>query len=980
MYARISAFLVALALAVTGTAAAQETTGSIGGQVVDAQGLAVPGASVTVDGPQGARTIVTDGEGRFAAPFLTPGRYTVRVELQGFKASEQKDIQVSLSQRREVNVKLEAGGVTETVQVTGATPILDTRSTTTGAVLDTAALASIPVGRTFAQALYLTPGVSSSGTAGQANPSISGGTGLENVYIVDGANVTNTGYGGLGSYSGTFGSLGNATPYDFVKEIQVKTGGYEAEYGQATGGVVNVITKSGSNQFRGSGFAYSQPKALQAEYKQYQAANGSVNTAGTSASDAGGEIGFPVIKNRLFAFGAIDPGWRVTSLTAPPTFPLASLGEVDRKRRTLSYAGKATYQISSGNRIDASFFGDPSKGEEGPQRTSALLRVNTAAFSTLDYGGHQQTVRYNGIVTNSWLLEAGWARSLNKISEVPSVDTWSYTDRTVTPNILSGGIGGVYEKGNKSLSNQYSVKSTNIISSHSIKYGFQYDDATYSQTNAVTGPSFKAADGRQTATGARISILPAAEVPGGRIYRVERANFNVGRDTPQTYWNFFVQDQWQAGRLTINPGIRYEQEKMSGTIIKDWTLKNNWAPRLGVTYDLAGDGRTKLFANYGKFYAKVPNDLATRALSADDGFARGDYYDANLTNPIPEGVLAAGVTRHFILAGVGADTIDPEAKLTYTNEYVLGIEREIMTNTTFGVRYIRRDMPQVLEDIANCPMVAYELPQTSAICSTVEYILTNPKSSIPVAAGTEFLGAKFDDPVHKYNSVEFTLNRRGSNWSTISSYRWSRLRGNFEGFYRDDNGQSDPGISSLYDFPTNDPSYLPFYGPEAGDIRFLGDKNGILPLDRPHQVKLYGNYAWGWGLNLGGGINLSSGRPFTPMAANPNYTSDGEIPVAARGSGIQTIDGFMKRSPFERQVDLQAAYALKTGGERRVTFIADVFNLFNERRVTYYDQDTQLDNSVPNPDFGKPINSGLSGNPPQFQAPFNMRVGVRFEF
>jgi hypothetical protein len=461
---------------------------------------------------------------------------------------------------------------------------------------------------------------------------------------------------------------------------------------------------------------------------------------------------------------------------------------------------------------------------------------------------------------------------------------------------------------------------------------------------------------------------------------VERANFNVGRDTPQTYWNFFVQDQWQAGRLTINPGIRYEQEKMSGTIIKDWTLKNNWAPRLGVTYDLAGDGRTKLFANYGKFYAKVPNDLATRALSADDGFARGDYYDANLTNPIPEGVLAAGVTRHFILAGVGADTIDPEAKLTYTNEYVLGIEREIMTNTTFGVRYIRRDMPQVLEDIANCPMVAYELPQTSAICSTVEYILTNPKSSIPVAAGTEFLGAKFDDPVHKYNSVEFTLNRRGSNWSTISSYRWSRLRGNFEGFYRDDNGQSDPGISSLYDFPTNDPSYLPFYGPEAGDIRFLGDKNGILPLDRPHQVKLYGNYAWGWGLNLGGGINLSSGRPFTPMAANPNYTSDGEIPVAARGSGIQTIDGFMKRSPFERQVDLQAAYALKTGGERRVTFIADVFNLFNERRVTYYDQDTQLDNSVPNPDFGKPINSGLSGNPPQFQAPFNMRVGVRFEF
>src|SRR5215213_6300717 len=154
MYARISAFLVALALAVTGVAAAQEITGSIGGQVVDAQGLAVPGASITITGPQGTRTTVSDAEGRYSAPFLTPGVYSICVELQGFKASEQKDIQVTLSQRREVNMKLEAGGLTETVQVTGQAPIIDTRSTTTGAILDTAALSNIPVGRTFAQALY----------------------------------------------------------------------------------------------------------------------------------------------------------------------------------------------------------------------------------------------------------------------------------------------------------------------------------------------------------------------------------------------------------------------------------------------------------------------------------------------------------------------------------------------------------------------------------------------------------------------------------------------------------------------------------------------------------------------------------------------------------------------------------------------------------------------------------------------------------
>jgi Carboxypeptidase regulatory-like domain/TonB-dependent Receptor Plug Domain len=980
MYARISAFLAACAFACTSIASAQEIGGSISGRVLDQQKLAVPGVTVTATGPQGSRSAVTDADGRYQIPFLTPGNYDVRAELQGFKAFEQKGISVRLGQVAEVSVSMQVGGVAETISVTAETPLINTRSTTIGNVMDTDTLRNFPVGRTFAQTLYLTPGVSSSGTAGAANPSISGGTGLENLYIVDGANVTNTGYGGLGSYSTTFGSLGNATPYDFVKEIQVKTGGYEAEFGQATGGVVNVVTKSGSNQLRGSAFAYAQPDMLQGEFKQYQASNGSVNTQATTVSDVGMEGGFPVVKDRLFFFGAIDPSWRVTTLTAPPTFPLASLGDVDRNRRTVSYAAKGTLQLGGGHRIDASFFGDPSHGENGPQRTSALLVTNTASFSTLDYGGHQQAVRYSGLLASGFLIEGGYSRSLNTIGELPSVNEWRYTDRTVTPNIITGGV-GTYEQGNRSLNNQYQIKATNIFKSHSIKYGVEYYDANYSQANQLTGPTFTAPDGRQTATGARVDILPATEVAGGRIYRVTRANFNSERSTPQTYWNFFVQDQWQMGRVTINPGLRYEQETMSGTIIKDWTLKNNWAPRIGATFDVAGDGKTKIYGNYGKFYARIPNDLAARALSADDGFTRGDYFDSGLTRVVPEGVLAAGVTRHFILAGVGADTIDPDAKLTYTNEYVFGLDREIMRNTTFGVRYVYRNMPQVLEDIANCPMVAYELPQTSSICGSVEYILTNPSSSIPVAPGTEFLGAHFDDPVHKYNSLEFTLNRRGSNWSTMTSYRWSRLRGNFEGFYRDDNGQSDPGISSLYDFPTNDPSYAPFYaGLNAGDIRYLGDKNGILPLDRPHQVKLYGNYAWASGFNVGAGINLSSGQPFTPFAANPNYGSDGEIPTAPRGSGIQTVDGFLKRSPFESQTDLQASYALRMNGARRVTFLADVFNVFNQKSVRYYSQNTQLDNNVVNPDFGKPVNTNLAGNPPQYQAPFNMRVGIRFEF
>src|SRR5262249_4507714 len=144
------------------------------------------------------------------------------------------------------------GGVTDVVNVTAQSPVVDTSTTTTGAVMDSEMLQRVPIGRRISDTLYIAPGVSSSGSAGTANPSISGGSGLDNQYVVDGVNITNQGYGALGSYSIIFGSLGNATPFDFIKEVQVKTGGYEAEFGQSTGGVVNVVTKSGSNDLRGS--------------------------------------------------------------------------------------------------------------------------------------------------------------------------------------------------------------------------------------------------------------------------------------------------------------------------------------------------------------------------------------------------------------------------------------------------------------------------------------------------------------------------------------------------------------------------------------------------------------------------------------------------------------------------------------------------------------------------------------------------------
>jgi outer membrane receptor protein involved in Fe transport len=967
------------------TVAAQETTGTIAGRIVDSQGLPMPAVTVTVTGVQGSRSVPSDAHGQFTVPFLPPGTYALRAELQGFKTVQRANLIVALGKTTDVPLTLEVGPVTETVQVVAAPPVVDLTSTTTGANISSDTMQQVPIGRTISSALYMAPGVSSSNTAGAANPSIGGGSALDNQYVVDGVNVTNTGYGALGSYSIVFGSLGNATPFDFIQEVQVKTGGYEAEYGQATGGVVNVVTKSGGNTLRGSVFGYGAPSGLEAGWKQYQTVNGSVQTEAATHTDAGAEGGFPLMRNRLFFFGAVDPGRDVRSLQAPDGFPLRSLGTVDQIRRTNTYSAKLTWQINAAQRVDASFFGDPSTGANGPQRLRALLGVDTAGFSSLHYGGHNQTIAYSGALGQRWLLEGGWARALNRIDETPSVDTWRITDQTVSPTVHSGGI-GFYEAGNRSVNNQFFGKATVFAGTHAIKAGLEYDAVDYSQINQRTGPTFLAADGRTTATGAEITILP--DVNFGQIYSVTRANFNTGRDTTQKYVDFFVQDQWRVGdRLIVNPGIRYEQETLNGTLVTGFSLKNNWAPRIGAAYDVLGDGRTKIYGNYGRYYARVPNDLAARSLSADDSISRADYFDAQLTQPIPNGVVTevpggGAITNHFVLAGVGADTIDPNAKLGYTNEIVAGAERQILPQTSLDVRYIHRSIGRVLEDVANAPMTAYELGLPGL--DSVEYILTNPSSSTPVLPSAAFLGATFDSPTHTYNAVEITLDRRLLNrWSALASYRWSRLRGNFEGFYRDDNGQSDPGITSLYDFPTNDPSYtsigVPQYG-FSGDIRYLGE-SGILPLDRPHQVKVFGTYEPITNLNVGVGVNLSSGAPLTAMAANPIYSNGGEIPVTARGAGIQTVDGFKTRSPFTTEVDLQGSYAIPLGPRGHdLTLVGDVFNLFNSQQALTYDQWTELTFGVPNPDFGKPVTQVLLGAPPQFQAPLEVRVGARFSF
>jgi hypothetical protein len=279
------------------------TTGVVEGRVRDQAGNPVADATITAVANRAPAAAVTDAQGRYVLSNLPPGTYKVRAEATGKAPIVLDEVSVSIQTRTRVDITLVAGQ-TETVTVTAEAPVVDTKSVTTGGNFKVDKFVDqLPVGRNLASTLTLAPGVASGLGTGAGNYAISGSSGLENSYIVDGVNITNTGYGGIGSYNIVYGSLGTGVTYDFLEEVQVKTGGIDAEYGQATGGVVNTVVKTGTNDLSGAVSFYAS--GYTDGFQSTDLFVGAVNNAkgswnDSSQYDLGLSIGGPIVKDKLF--------------------------------------------------------------------------------------------------------------------------------------------------------------------------------------------------------------------------------------------------------------------------------------------------------------------------------------------------------------------------------------------------------------------------------------------------------------------------------------------------------------------------------------------------------------------------------------------------------------------------------------------------------------------------------------------------------
>jgi outer membrane receptor for ferrienterochelin and colicin len=246
-----------LLCAFSGTVALQAqdiTKGAIAGVVRDASGAVVQGATVSLKSPNGDRAMTTDSVGGYTFANLSAGSgYDLTVTMSGFAPAQVKNLPVGVNHQTTQDFIIQVGKAAQEIEVTetgGAT--IDLNSTTVGGVLTSSMYTNAPIGRNVSSVINMAPGVADSAGAGAANPAINGASGLENQYFVDGANITDPGFGGFGTFSRNFGSKGTGVNFDFIQEVQVMTGGFEAQYGQALGGIINVITKSGNNTFHGS--------------------------------------------------------------------------------------------------------------------------------------------------------------------------------------------------------------------------------------------------------------------------------------------------------------------------------------------------------------------------------------------------------------------------------------------------------------------------------------------------------------------------------------------------------------------------------------------------------------------------------------------------------------------------------------------------------------------------------------------------------
>ena len=929
-----------------GALSAQAVGSRIMGVVTTGDGTPLPGVTVKATSPRmvGESVAVTDQNGTYRFLALSPGVFRLTYTLEGFQTMVREGINLAVEQTLNINVSLELGLITESIVVTGA-PLIDVRSTAKGMTMTREVFQSLPKGRNFDSLITAIPGVSVEPMLG--GTSVDGATGLENVYYVDGSDTTAL----------VTGASGQSVSFDFVDEVQVKTSGYQAEFGGSLGGVINVVTRSGGNTFRGDLIAYYSGSPLRAKYSDQLMLNLRNSREAKLYSyeefygvlkdyrvEGGFNLGGFIVRDKVWFFGSLMPVYE--NLARTTTYLNGDVREWKRTRQNMNWQVKLTAQPMRNLRLSTSvvsnfykYQGDLSQinGNPNPSisyddygfsfpRLSGALNADLTVGNNLMIGLRGTFFRTDQTKQLQlppdepcfqFLTEApgGYFQTSNiGLLDIPA----AYQRQTGYMNYSRG---NAYVN-NKRLDERMSIGADisyfmNLGGEHSWKAGIQYVRQGQDWDNTAKHPIlFFAWDRDFIAYGTNYGR-------GTYGYYAARNNDVSGPfgDFYTAYsnrWAIYLQDSWTiSSRLTLNLGVRAESEYIpsyaTGTEFEDlkpieWGFDKKIAPRFGFIWDVMGNSDLKVFGSAGIFYDVMKLYLPVGTYGGfkwKSAYYALDTYEwdrIGVNGYFPGRLLHPNQTLDF--RAPSFDTTDHDMKPMSQMELAVGLEKKLADNVSLSTRLVHKNLLWAIEDIG-------------VLTSEGEiYYITNPGGEYirnvwdeSKAAGLVPAGAP-DIPKAKRNYWGFNValdKRFSDNWMGGVSYTWSRLHGNYSGLASgDEYGRMSPNAERYFDL-----WYLAF-------DKNLNPIDGPMPGDRPHYFKAYGSYMLPFGLTVGTVINAMSGIP-----VSTEYAMDvqGYLPFNR---------GDLGRTPFFWMADFYAEYNLKLG-KNNLNISINVDNLFNTR-------------------------------------------------
>jgi Carboxypeptidase regulatory-like domain/TonB-dependent Receptor Plug Domain len=1003
---RVRAIILALValIATSALASAQQQTGEIFGKATDQSGAVLPGVTVTLTAPilLQPQVAVTSETGTYLFPRLAIGTYTVKFELTGFKIVVVEGVQVTVGFSAQINGQLGVSTVQETITVTGTSPIVSTKDTGTHQTFTNELLQSIPSARDPWVILQQTAGISmdreniGGNMSGQQSNYVSrGGNPFNNKWSLDGIDITDM---------AATGSSPTYYDFDAFEEMTINTGGVDVT--QQTGGVgINLVTKSGTDKFRGSSRYYATDDSVESQnITDAQRAQGASSGGPIqNIKDYGVEAGGPLKKGKAWIWGSygkqnINVGVlgffqptascqaiKAAGIAAPIEDVNNCLNSDTTLLQTTNLKGEV--QLFKGNKL--SLFNLFSKKERNARNASDLTPIESTvrqAAVPSSYGtagwttGPSPTYKFGDqwVASDRMLVDVQYAHVGNNF-------ILNYHDdalATVQPTlIIATGLNG---RSTPDGSQSVNIRPVNEVNGnvsyflpgkmggdHSFRIGGYWKDA-YSYGSSHT-------------PGYAVARFPTAVTDNCAVLTTCQAQ--ITRDSQSRYdlknISLYAQDSLTHGKVTAQLGVRYDynhDQVLSASVdanplrpdilpalsfagVDPGIAFNNISPRVGVTYDAMGDGKTVLKANYAMYYGQVgTGGVAFQVNPVSRVSIRYPWTDLNNDKFVQANELTITNGGRNFLALTGnwdpanpstpstPNTIDKNLKNDVTDEFIVGIDRQIGLGFAAGVNYIWRRYSgfQVQDTLGLAPsdwVATTFTPAAStcpagARCSTVTYY--QPTFQVPTTSN--LTNASSDQYNRTFNGIEASARKRMSNhWLMNTSYAWNSTIVN--------NG--DPGVfaNTFFEDPTNKTTRDGF----QYDYLTAGSGLGNTYVNAKWQFKISGLYNLPFDVNVSAFYNARQGYIFEPFVQGPNRINGAGIPSVL-------LDGVGEnRLPTFQNLDFHLERPIKLGAAKFVPSM-DLFNVFNNNTVLA---------------LQRAQNSAIANNISQIVAPRVARFGVR---